>query len=78
MTTMPPLRNILNDTPATAVDVDWNFQTVEDYIATDLIHRDGSVAMEAPLNLLGPAPSQPTHAITKGYVDTQIIPIGTI
>ena len=78
MTAMPPLRNILNDTPATAVDIDWNFQTVEDYVATDVVKRDGSVAMEAPLNLNGPAPSQPSHAITKGYVDTQIIPIGTI
>jgi len=78
MTAMNPLRNILNDTPATAIDIDWNFQAVEDYVSTDVIKRDGSTAMDAPLNLLGPAPSLPTHAITKGYVDTAIIPIGTI
>ena len=41
MTAMPPLRPILNNTPASATDVDWNFQAVEDYVATDLIHRDG-------------------------------------
>ena len=78
MTAMSPLRSILNDTPATAVDVDWNFQTVEDFIANDVIKRDGSTAMEAPLNLLGPPASQPTHAVTKGYVDANVIPIATI
>jgi len=78
MTAMPPLRPILNNTPASATDVDWNFQAVEDYVATDLIHRDGSVAMEAPLNLLGAPPSLPTHAITKGYLDTNGIPVGVI
>jgi microcystin-dependent protein len=78
VTALSPLRPILNDTPASAIDVDWNFQTLEDYTATDVVKRDGSVAMEAPLNLLGPAPSLATHAVTKGYVDTNIIPIGTI
>ena len=75
MTAMPPLRNILNDTPATAIDVDWNFQTIEDYVTTDLIHKDGSVAMEAPLNLLGAPASLPTHAVPKSYVDA-FLPIG--
>jgi microcystin-dependent protein len=78
MTAMSPLRGVLNDTPANAIDVDWNFQTVEDYIANDVITRDGSTAMEAPLNLLGPPPSLATHAVTKGYVDANIIPIATI
>jgi microcystin-dependent protein len=78
MTAMPPLRPILNNTPASAIDVDWDFQTIEDYVATDLIHRDGSVAMEAPLNLLGAAPSLPTHAISKQYLDTVGIPPGVI
>ncbi|HVQ48831.1 MAG TPA: phage tail protein [Mycobacterium sp.] len=78
MTAMPPLRSILNDTPATAVDVDWNFQTVEDHIATEVINRDGSVAMAAPLNLLGAAPSLPTHAIPKSYVDSTVLPVGII
>lgn len=77
MTAMNPLRNILNDTPATAIDVDWNFQAIEDYIATDVVKRDGSVAMEAPLNLLGAPPTVATHAVPKSYVDN-VIPIGTI
>jgi microcystin-dependent protein len=75
---MSPLRSILNDTPATAVDVDWNFQTVEDHIATEVINRDGSVAMAAPLNLLGAAPSLATHAVPKSYVDATVLPVGII
>jgi len=78
MTAMQPLRSILNDTPANAIDVDWNFQAIEDYVATDVIHKDGSVAMEAPLNLLGAPPSAPSHAVTKGYVDANVIPVSTI
>jgi len=78
MTAMPPLRSILNDTPANAIDVDWNFQTIEDYVATQVIRKDGSVAMEAPLNLLGAPASLPTHAVSKGYVDANVTPVGTI
>jgi len=77
MTAMPPLRSILNDTPANAIDVDWNFQTVEEYVATEVIKRDGTVAMAAPLNLLGAAPSIASHAVPKSYVDA-ILPIGAI
>jgi len=75
MTAMNPLRNILNDTPATAIDVDWNFQSLEDYVATDVIKRDGSTAMEAPLNLLGSPPALPAHATPKSYVDA-LLPVG--
>jgi len=75
MTAMNPLRNILNDTPVNAIDVDWNFQAIEDYTATDLVHRDGSVAMEAPLNLLGSPPTLPAHAAPKSYVDA-LLPVG--
>jgi microcystin-dependent protein len=72
---MNPLRNILNDTPVNAIDVDWNFQAIEDYTATDLVHRDGSVAMEAPLSLLGTPPTLPAHAAPKSYVDA-LLPVG--
>jgi len=75
MTAMNPLRNILNDTPVNAIDVDWNFQAIEDYVATDLVHRDGSVAMEAPLSLLGAAPTLGAHAAPKSYVDA-LLPVG--
>jgi microcystin-dependent protein len=78
MTAMPQLRDILNNTPADASDVDFNFQTIENHIASELINRDGSVAMVGALDLQGPAPSAPSHAVPKSYVDAQIVPVGTI
>jgi microcystin-dependent protein len=78
MTAMPALRDIQNDTPASAIDVDFNFGVLEAHVGSELVNRDGSVAMLQPLNLAGPAPSQPNHAATKSYVDQQIVPIGTI
>lgn len=77
MTAMPSLRDILNDTPANAVDVDFNFQTIEGHIGAELINRDGSVAMTGALDLQGPAPSAPTHAARLQDV-TAAIPVGTI
>lgn len=77
MTAMPPLRDILNNTPADAINVDFNFNTIEAHIGSELINRDGSVAMTGPLSLSG-APTAAQHAATKAYVDSQVIPIGTI
>jgi len=77
MTAMPPLRDILNNTPATAVDVDYNFGVIEGHVGSELVNRDGSVAMTGPLSLPG-APTAPQQAATKAYVDSQVIPIGTI
>jgi microcystin-dependent protein len=77
MTAMPPLRDILNNTPADAINVDFNFNTIEAHIGSELINRDGSVAMTGPLSLPG-APTAAQHAATKAYVDSQVIPIGTI
>lgn len=75
--TMPTLRDILNDTPANAIDVDWNFGVVEQHVNTEVIARDGSVAMTSPLSLSG-LPTAPQHAASKAYVDQGVIPVGTI
>jgi microcystin-dependent protein len=77
MTAMPPLRDILNNTPADAINVDFNFNTIESHIGSELINRDGSVAMTGPLSLSGP-PTAVQHAATKAYVDSNVIPIGTV
>ena len=77
MTAMPSLRDILNDTPANAVDVDFNFQTIEAHIDAEMINRDGTVAMTAPLDLLGGDPSSPTHAARIQDI-AAAIPVGTI
>ena len=76
MTAMPPLRDILNNTPADAIDVDFNFNTIEAHIANEVINRDGSVAMTGQLTLAG-APVAPAHAVNKAYVDG-FIPVGVM
>lgn len=76
MTTMPSLRDILNDTAADATDVEWNFNTIETFVGTELINRDGSVAMVGPLTLAA-EPTNSNEAATKSYVDA-IVPVGVM
>ena len=66
--TLPTLRDILNDTPGDATDVDYNFQTLQTYINTAVVNADGSVAMTGPLTLPG-APISDNQAANKAYVD---------
>lgn len=61
--------DILNDTDADAVQVQQNFQVLESYVNTELVDRNGSVAMLNPLLLPGP-PAATNQAATKGYVDS--------
>jgi len=68
--------DIVNDTTADAVPVEQNYSVIEQYINSELINRDGSVGMSAPLLLVG-APTQDLHAATKAYVDA-ILPVGTV
>lgn len=74
MANMPILRNIHNDTPADAIDVEWNYNTIETYVNTKLIKQDGSVAMTAPLTLQAGDPTDPTHAVNKAYADRGLPP----
>lgn len=63
-------------TPADAAEVEQNYSVIEQYLNTNVIVRQGTVAMVAPLQLAGP-PSQDLHAATKAYVDA-IMPVGVI
>lgn len=76
MTAMPPLRDILNNTPVNAIDVDFDFKTIQSHIGSELINRDGSVAMTAPLSTQ--PPTAPQHAATKAYADGNVIAVGVI
>lgn len=76
MSQIPPLRDIVNLTPADATDVEFNFNLIEQNLRSEVINRDGSVAMVAPLLLSGP-PTQDNHAANKAYVD-DLIPPGTL
>ena len=67
MSIIATLRRILNDTPGTATNIDYNFQVLEDYINTEVVTTDGLNSMTGPL-VVGP-PVADTHAATKSYVD---------
>jgi microcystin-dependent protein len=67
---------IVNLTPADGQKVMQNFNELADYINTQVVTRDGLVALVQPLLLSG-APTQDDHAATKAYVDS-ILPPGMI
>lgn len=68
--------DIVNGNPGDATPVEANFNRIENHINTELIERDGSVAMRNPLLLPG-NPLNPLEAAPKQYVD-QIVPIGGV
>ncbi len=76
MAKMQKLRNIVNNTPADASDVAWNYSTIEGFVNSELLNRDGSVAMAggAQLSLSG-NPVNDLDAVSKQYVDA-IQPVG--
>jgi microcystin-dependent protein len=77
MADMPTLRNIVNDTPTDATDVEWNFNTIETFVDTGLVNIDGTNAMTAPLTLQAGDPTNTTDATNKQYVD-KTVPAGAM
>jgi hypothetical protein len=68
MTSLNVPNAITNGTIADATDVQQNFDAVETHVNTEVVNRDGSIAMTGELLL----PSNPTSnlaASTKSYVD---------
>jgi hypothetical protein len=55
-------------TPAEAAEVNTNFNDLVNFVNSDVVHADGTVAMTGALTLPG-APTLGTHATTKTYVD---------
>lgn len=70
--TMTPLQDIENDTEASAAPVQFNFQTLETYINTEVISRDGSVQMTGPLILADGQPAASAAAVSGS------VPIGAM
>lgn len=68
--------DLSNLTPANANPVQSNFQRIEQFINTELINRDGSVAMTQQLKLVA-NPVAPLDAATKQYVDL-LLPVGVM
>lgn len=70
--------------PNTLIEVEWANPTMEDIAdaLTKSLPRDGTAPMTGPLILSG-APTQPTHAASKNYVDQRAasaagVPVGTV
>ncbi len=59
---------LTNGSTADAVEVQQNFDAIETHTNTEMINRDGSVAMTAQLLLSG-APTSDLGAATKAYAD---------
>lgn len=65
---------------ADATQVNSNFTAIANFVNSDLIQRDGTVAMTQPLSLSGD-PTLAAHAARKAYVDAQVgatPPIGSM
>lgn len=75
MSSMTTLRDIVNGDPADATDVEFNFNTIESYIASDVVVADGTQAFTAAQT--GVAGTASTHLATKGQVDA-VLPVGMI
>jgi microcystin-dependent protein len=67
VTTLNIPNTITAGQPGEAAKVQQNFDAIETFANTDLINRDGSVAMQQPLTVV--TPTTATHAASKGYVD---------
>ena len=59
---------LTNGSTADATEVQQNFDSIETHTNTEMINRDGSVAMTAQLLLSG-APTSDLGAATKAYAD---------
>ena len=81
MANLPNLNQIVNDTAANAVPVNENFTTIKTHLDTEMINRDGSVAMTQPLLLSAIAPTDENHAVRLRDIGAQGelgIPTGTM
>lgn len=75
MATLAVPNTIANGIAADGANVEANFTSIETFANTEVVHRDGAVAMTAPLSLV--APVSASHAARKQDVDAAV-PIGTI
>ena len=73
--TMTTLRDIVNGDPADANDLEFNFNTIESYIASSVVVRDGTSAFTAAQT--GVAGTADTHLATVGQVNA-VHPVGSM
>ncbi len=75
MSTLNIPNSIDDATAIDAVEHQENYDAIESFVNTEVVHRDGAVAMTGNLTLAG-APSADLHAATKAYVD-DAVPVGS-
>ena len=69
--------HIDKDTPATAVEVQSNFDALLTWVMDNVMLKDGSLPATGPIVLPPGPPAAPDHAASKAYVDA-VVPIGII
>lgn len=75
MATASVTNNFANGATSDADAVDQNFTDLVNFANTNVVHKDGSVAMTGALTLPG-SPSTALQAASKGYVDG-LVPAAT-
>ena len=68
--------DIVNNTPADAIPVETNYNVIAEFTNSQVINRDGTVSMDAPLLLKGD-PTAPNHAVNMGFLEG-FLPVGVI
>jgi len=69
--------HITKDTAAVANEVQTNFDQFLSWVLSNVIQKDGSVAMEKPLVLAPGDPAAPNQGVNKAYVDAAM-PAGSM
>jgi len=75
MSQMDRLRDIENGDPVDAADPQFNFQTIENFIASDVTTVDGAKGFTGPV--AGVAGSNPSHLATVAQIEAAT-PVGTV
>ena len=75
MSSMSPLRDINNGDPVDATDPQYNFQTIENFIDSDVVTKDGAKGFTAAVS--GVAGTDPSHLATLAQIGTAV-PVGTV
>ena len=72
MSTLSVTNTFANDTTADADEVNANFTDIVDYVNSDVIVRDGSIAFTAVPTGPNTDPSSANHLARKSYVDDHV------
>ena len=61
--------NLVNGDVADAVEINTNYDDIVDFFNASVLHRDGTKAMTALLELSSDNPTENNEAVRKAYMD---------